>query len=49
MILQLVKFVISQFQEGVIGQIKYKQDHLVNFLEKINRNEDFNLALKTNI
>jgi len=49
MILQLVKFFISQFQEGVIDQIKYKPDHLVKFVGEKNRNEDFSLILKTNI
>jgi len=49
MILQLVKFFISQFQEGVLGQIKYKLDYIVKFVESPPRNEDFSLALKTNI
>jgi len=49
MILQSVKFFISQFQEGVLGQIKYKLDHLVKFVGKKTRNEDFSLTLKINI
>jgi len=49
MILQLVKKIISQFQEGVLDQIKYKVDHLVKFVGKKTKNEDFSLALKTTI